>query len=179
MIKLTIDQQKKLLEMLLDDENFSTIRKELNVGERYNLKSLCEYEGGKIEKAYKLHRNNYKEKKNKDNSLATTNFLTEEAFLQGMSILSTQINKINVANNNETKIEYKKDVDDTIVLNTLPKVLPNRLQGENYVIKQTSIKVVENVYNEFINYCKNKKSGYSTIELYSLALLEFIEKYRI
>lgn len=186
MIKLTIDQQKKLLEMLLDDENFSIIRKELNVGERYNLKSLCEYYGGKLDKAYKLHRNNYREK-NTDNKLAvienaSSEFLSKEDFFKSMSILSSQIKSINIGNNlleesNQKEDKIENNIINEIVINTLPKVLPDRLQGENYRVKQTSVKVVENVYNEFTEYCKGKK-GFSTIELHSLALLEFLEKYR-
>ena len=188
MIKLTIDQQKKLLEMLLDDENFSAIRKELNVGERYNLKSLCEYYGGKLYKAYKLHRNNYREEKNiNDNKLTiientSSEFLSKEDFFKSMSILSSQIKSINIGNNlleesNQKEDKIENNIINEIVINTLPKVLPDRLQGENYRVKQTSVKVVENVYNEFTEYCKGKK-GFSTIELHSLALLEFLEKYR-
>lgn len=187
MIKLTISQQNKLLEMLLDDENFSLIRKELNVGERYNLKALCEYYGGKLYKAYKLHRNNYREENNTtnkpiiiENSLSEV--LTKEDFFKSMSILSSQIKSINTENNlleesNKKDDKIENSIINEIILNTLPKVLPDRLQGENYKVKQTSIKVVENVYNEFTEYCKGKK-GFSLIELHSLALLEFLEKYR-
>lgn len=66
---------------------------------------------------------------------------------------------------------------DSVEIVALPKVLPLRLQGENYIIKQTSIKVVDNVWQEFQLFTKSNKT-YSGIEYLSLALIEFLEKHR-
>lgn len=165
MKKLSLEQQNKLIHMLLEDESFTKIRKALNLGERYNIKNLCEYYGGKLYKAYNLHINNYrKEYKLVEHSP----ILTKDEFYKTIQMLSTQLQQQDLITNNEE-----------IVINVLPKTLPCRLQGENYKIKQTSIKIIDNVYNEFTQYCKQKKNHYSSIELHSLALLEFLEKYRI
>ncbi len=60
----------------------------------------------------------------------------------------------------------------------LPKQLPERLTGENYVTKQSSVRIVENVWLEFQEFVKEAKGKFNTIELLSLAILEFLEKYR-
>ena len=70
---------------------------------------------------------------------------------------------------------FNEDVYEII---QLPKILPIRLQGENYVVKQTSVKVVENEWQEFQQFVKANKT-YSSIEYLSLAILEFLEKYRL
>lgn len=67
---------------------------------------------------------------------------------------------------------YNQSDNDKI---DFPKILPIELSGVNYKVKQTSIKVIEGAYTKFNELCED--SYYSKIELISLALLEFVEKY--
>ena len=46
------------------------------------------------------------------------------------------------------------------------------------MIKQTSVKLVENVWIEFGEFTKEIK-GYNSIQLMSLALVEFLDRYRV
>lgn len=57
----------------------------------------------------------------------------------------------------------------------IPNMLPNELVGENYVVKTTSVKVIDGIWNNFKKI--QKSSTHSSIEILSLALLEFTEKY--
>lgn len=177
-MKTITEQQKKiLLEMLINDVPFSKIKKELNLGVNYNLKSLCEYLGHKYAKAYEIHINNFP-KNSITNRITDNETLTKEDFLKGMDFLLSQMKE----NKNNTSLLENKDVknnqeNDIFEVIELPKILPQRLQGENYQVKQTSVKVVDNVWQEFQQFVKTNKR-FSSIEYLSLAILEFLEKYR-
>lgn len=179
MVKLSDEQRKDLLDMLIADESFLAIREKLGLGKKYNLKSLCEYEGGKILRAYQLHINNYKEKENE--LVEQKEILTKDDFFKGLSLLLNE--KQNQGNLIENKGEDQNsntscNTDDIIEIIALPKQLPERLTGENYVTKQSSVRIVENVWVEFQEFVKEAKGKFNTIELLSLAILEFLEKYR-
>lgn len=173
------EEKELLLKMLIEDQPFNIIKQKLGVNKNYNLKSLCEYLGYKYKKAYELHINNIS--KNTDLTLSDET-LTKADFIKGMDFLASQIkfaeksNERMLEDKSENK-EIKKTTDEVYEIVQLPKVLPLRLQGENYQVKQTSVKVVENVWQEFQHFVKANKT-YSSIEYLSLAILEFLEKYR-
>lgn len=173
---LNKEEKEFLLKALIEDQSFSFIRQKLGVNKNYNLKTLCEYLGGKYLKAYNLHINNHK-----STSLALAeDILTKSDFVKGMDFIVSQlkIENNNKLLENKTQIESKQNKnDDVYEIVQLPKVLPTRLQGENYQVKQTSVKVVDNVWQEFQQFVKSNKT-YSSIEYLSLAILEFLEKYR-
>lgn len=181
MKKLSDEQKKLLLNMLIEDVPFTQIRKNLGLGLSYNLKTLCEYLGHKYIKAYNLHINNFNKKdlaliESNTNSITNEEILTKEDFLKGMDFLVSKL----AENKNTPLVEFnskiKNNDDEVVEIVALPKVLPQRLQGENYVVKQTSVKVVDNVWQEFQQFIKSRKN-YSSIEYLSLAILEFLEKY--
>lgn len=181
MKKLSDEQKKLLLNMLIEDVPFTQIRKNLGLGLSYNLKTLCEYLGHKYIKAYNLHINNFNKKdlaliESNTNSITNEEILTKEDFLKGMDFLISKL----AENKNTPLVEFnskiKNNDDEVVEIVALPKVLPQRLQGENYVVKQTSVKVVDNVWQEFQQFIKSRKN-YSSIEYLSLAILEFLEKY--
>lgn len=175
MKSLTKEQEKLLLELLLEDKPFTEIRKKIGTGYKYDIKSYCEYVGGKLDKAYKMHINNYKKENDKELSLkSSVASLSQEDFFKALLTLSKQgENKSITKSITQKNAEGNEEIVDIIAL---PKVLPLELSGENYKIKQTSIKVIEGPYEEFNEFCKG--NHYSKVELLSLALLEFIEKYR-
>ena len=181
MVKLSDEQRKDLLDMLIADESFLAIREKLGLGKKYNLKSLCEYEGRKILRAYQLHINNYKEKENE--LVEQKEILTKDDFFKWLSLLLNEQQSQSVGNLIENKGEDQNsntscNTDDIIEIIALPKQLPERLTGENYVTKQSSVRIVENVWVEFQEFVKEAKGKFNTIELLSLAILEFLEKYR-
>lgn len=176
---LSLEEKELLLKLLIEDQPFSLIKKKLGLNKNYNLKSLCEYLGKKYMKAYELHINNFCK-----NEVAIPNNenLTKEDFFKGMEMVISQI-KFNEENNerllklestNHKEIEKNDDIFEII---QLPKVLPLRLQGTNYQVRQTSVKVVDNIWQEFQQFTKTNKT-YTSIEYLSLAILEFLEKYR-
>lgn len=182
MKKLSDEQKKLLLNMLIEDVPFTQIRKNLGLGLSYNLKTLCEYLGQKYIKAYNLHINNFNKKdlaliESNTNNITNEEILTKEDFLKGMDFLVSKL----AENKNIPLVEFdskiKNNDDEILEIVALPKVLPQRLQGENYIVKQTSVKVVDNVWQEFQQFVKSHKN-YSGIEYLSLAILEFLEKYR-
>lgn len=173
---LTKEQNEILLNLLIEDRPFTEIRKALEVGAKYDIKSYCEYQGGKLYRAYKLHSNNYK---NEERELIPQNSilnLSQEEFYKALMAISNKS-----LENQQFKIENKsntKSITEEIVdIIELPKSLPLELVGENYKVKQTSIKVIEGVYDKFNDFCKD--NHYSKTELISLALLEFINKYGV
>lgn len=180
---LTDEQKKELLIMLIDDVPLGTIKKHLNLNKNYNLKLLCEYLGKKYQKAYNLHIANYPQK-NEIVSIEDKNTLTKADFLKGLDYLMSRMgesNQIRLENHSpkeENKPNIKLKDEEILEIVELPKTLPQRLQGENYIVKQTSVKIVENVWQEFQNFTKINKT-YSTIEMLSLAILEFLEKYSV
>lgn len=178
MKSLNTEEKELLLKLLIEDKPFSQIKTKLGLNKNYNLKSLCEYLGHKYKKAYELHINNI----SKSNELTISNEnLTKADFAKGMELILSQI-KSEQNNDKLLKIESSeyKDIKDKDIYEIiqLPKTLPFRLQGENYIVKQTSVKIIENVWQEFQSFSKTNKT-YTTIEYLSLALLEFLEKYRI
>lgn len=96
--------------------------------------------------------------------------LDREEVLKEIELLLSQIK---IA---EKKILTLYNQENIKVTQILPEILPNRLVGKNYAVKQTSIKIVDNVWQEFQQFIKNNKD-YSGIEYLSLAILEFLEKY--
>lgn len=180
---LTTEEKELLLKLLIEDKPFSLIKKELGVNKNYNLKSLCEYLGKKYLRAYELHINNIT--KSTEIALVNDENLTKADFLKGMDLILSKIqnpekDKILIENtvaekSNTNGNTFNEDIYEII---QLPKILPVRLQGENYVVKQTSVKVVDNVWQEFQQFVKANKT-YSSIEYLSLAILEFLEKYRL
>lgn len=168
---MELSTKQILLEALLNDEPFKVIREKIGVGKKYNLAYLCEYEGGKIWRAFQLHKNNQKSNTSSITQNIKPTNITPEKFLIA---LDERLEKL-ISNtfSNTPQITY-----DEIEVIELPKHLPDRLTGENRkAIKQTSIKIVENVWTEFQEYSKD--THYGSIELLSLALLEFLEKYRV
>ena len=182
---LTDEQKKELLIMLIDDVPLGTIKKHLNLNKNYNLKLLCEYLGKKYQKAYNLHIFNYHQK-NEIVSIIDKNILTKADFLKGLDFLMSRMGEYNqkrVENhssqeNQENKLNTKLKDEEILEIVELPKTLPRRLQGENYIVKQTSVKIVKNVWEEFQSFTKINKT-YTTIEMLSLAILEFLEKYSV
>lgn len=175
---LSKEQDKILLELLIADRPFTEIRKELGLGAKYDIKSYCEYQGGKLYKAYKLHVNNYKKENEKElvpqNSILN---LSQEEFYKALMIISSKASEnqqIQIENKSNTKSITDEDIMEIV---ELPKSLPLELVGENYKVKQTSIKVIDGVYEQFNEFCKG--NHYSKTELISLALLEFIKKYGV
>lgn len=172
---LTKEQDKVLLELLLEDRPFVEIRKRIEISPTYDIKSYCEYSGGKLDKAYKMHINNHKKINDKEilvqSSVAN---LSQEDFYKALLTLSKHSeNKGSTFSITQKEEEEEEDIVDII---ELPKSLPQELTGENYKVKQTSIKVIEGAYEKFNEFCKG--NHYSKVELLSLALLEFIDKYR-
>lgn len=178
MKNLNENEKKILLEMLLEDMPFVKIKERLGLHKNYNLKAHCEYLGHKYKKAFEMHINNFKD--NTQLAIQKGEVLNKEDFIKGLDLIINQIKFIEQKNNNQ--LDYKnKEVDrkeDIVELIELPSTLPLRLQGENYEVKQTSIKVIANVWEEFQHFVKNNKR-YNSIEYISLALLEFLEKYRV
>lgn len=175
------EEKELLLKLLIEDKPFGLIKKELGVNKNYNLKSLCEYLGKKYLRAYELHINNIA----KSNEIVSVNNenLTKTDFLKGMNLILSKIqnpekDKILIENTAVEKSNTNSNTisEDIYEIIELPKMLPVRLQGENYQVKQTSVKVVDNVWQEFQQFAKTNKT-YSTIEYLSLAILEFLEKY--
>lgn len=175
MIKLTEKQKEKLLILLVKDEPFIMIRRELNLNKNYNLKNLCEYEGGKILKAYNLHINNYKAEEKKEIVEINENVITKQDLYSFQMNLMKEIKQNNINNllieNCDTSCNTKY-----IDIISLPKELPEELKKGNYIQKQVSVRVAEKVWVDFQNFVKNNKK-YNTIELLSLALFEFLTKY--
>lgn len=138
--------------------------KELNFIKKNEAKII-----NKAEKLYDLKISNSK--------LKVVHYVCDFKLLEEKALEYTKMLEIK-----QQKKQNQKEVNqwltkDSVEIVALPKVLPLRLQGENYIIKQTSIKVVDNVWQEFQLFVKSNKT-YSSIEYLSLALIEFLEKHR-
>lgn len=138
--------------------------KELNFIKKNEAKII-----NKAEKLYDLKISNSK--------LKVVHYVCDFKLLEEKALEYTKMLEIK-----QQKKQNQKEVNqwltkDSVEIVALPKVLPLRLQGENYIIKQTSIKVVDNVWQEFQLFAKSNKT-YSSIEYLSLALIEFLEKHR-
>lgn len=172
-MKLLNDNERKILmDLLLDDRPFKEIKEKLKVNKNYNLKELCDYNGKKFSKAWKIHKNNIPKSNTKSITIIEDQTLTKNDFKNGLEMLAGILK-----NKSDTKSITLNKTNDITDIIAIPDILPDKLEGVHYIPVAASVKLVKNVKKEFDNFCKNKP--HNKIKLHSLALLEFLEKYSV
>lgn len=172
-MKLLNDNERKILmDLLLDDRPFREIKEKLKVNKNYNLKELCDYNGKKFSKAWKIHKNNIPKSNTKSITVIENENITKKDFKIGFEMLAGIFK-----NNSNTKSITTNKNNDIMDIIAIPDILPDKLEGINYKPVAGSVKLVKGIKQEFDDFCKNKP--HNKIKLHSLALLEFLEKYSV
>lgn len=171
MVKLSKEQLNTLAVMLAGDMPFAKIKEELNLNKNYNLKNLCDYYGKKYIKLYDSHINILKEKKE---IVVKENNNLKEMMLHGFNSLAEILKK---NNNVQNLLEQKENKNnDEIIIEKLPDHLP--LEIQNYkVFDKISIRINGEINERFKEFIK-ENNKFKSAEFYSLAIFEFLEKYK-